>query len=150
MTHQPPMQSLYTCSSGDVIAGVPRDMIPDAWPLVADRIACVIDNFSHGEETLEEIHEELLSGKAQLWVIGQMRAVVVTQIGEAVPAPICTIAYCHGLGIEDWAEDFIAMISEWAKGHGAGKLRIVGRPGWAKVLRETGMKPTHITLCKAL
>jgi hypothetical protein len=67
--------------SAELIA---RENVPVVWMLVKDRLARAIEEFGNGESTSEDLYDNLLVGRSQLWIINDVEmnilAIATTRI----------------------------------------------------------------------
>lgn len=89
------------------------------------------------------------AGKAQLWIAedGQPRAAAVTQLRETASGLVCDLWLMGGKDRALWLH-FLGDIETAAKARGCVGIEIIGRKGWARLLK--GYRQTAIVLRKAL
>jgi hypothetical protein len=84
------------------------------------------------------IERDVKTGGAILWVAiieGKAIAAAVTQIDTTERSKVCTILACGGSHIENWI-GFLAGIESYARQFGCNCVRLMGRKGWARVLKN--------------
>lgn len=98
-----------------------------------------------GLNTIEEVERDVLSGRSLLWLAwdGKIRAAAVTEIAKDV----CTIVACAGGGMKSWLH-LIKRLESYARDEGCGMVRILGRKGWVRVLKNYQAK--HVILERRL
>lgn len=97
------------------------------------------------DATEDEVLNELLLGRAQLWR-GDRSAMITQLVSEPEPYVLVWI------GGGDLRE-LLALqpvIGSWAKQHGAKAARINGRAGWTRALKHVGFAPDGEDLRKPL
>ena len=90
--------------------------------------------------TLKELRERL-NQHSLLWIATSDRALLaacVTELCISHRGLVCIIVACGGSSV-CWPEA-IKVIEEWAKEEGCEAVRIIGRPGWQRVLPEYAPK----------
>jgi hypothetical protein len=100
--------------------------------------------------SIEDVLNDLRSGKAQLWVAGDgndVDGIAITCITEYPQTTTCLIWLCAGIGREKYTP-LIGNIEQWAKAQGCESISLEGRPGWERIL--TDYKKTKIILEKVL
>ena len=87
---------------------------------------------------------------AQCWVVigDDIKACGLTQI-KTDGCKTCEVIACAGEDADGWRH-MIHLVGMWASEQGCGKLRLVARPGWEKVLRDDGFRRTHVMLDKEI
>ncbi|EJF77789.1 Uncharacterised protein [Candidatus Bartonella washoeensis] len=100
-----------------------------------------VERFKH-ELTLQELLEEICSGKKQLWLLldddDQFLAAVTTQLQyTALGKKRALICDCCGKGCVDLV-DHLQFVEEWARENGACEIEILGRLGWQRSLKKQG------------
>jgi hypothetical protein len=66
---------------------------------------------------------------------------------EAYPLRnMLNILFCGGSELEDWHEDMLDVLEEYAKEHNCDGIELVGRPGWKKFLQHHGWEATHLVV----
>jgi len=102
---------------------------------------------------LDEIHESLENSEKQLWMISRDDSVVciaVTEVWKSDAGLVCRIEIASGdfsASLDDMRAIY-QQIEDWASGMGCVGVEVLGRRGWAKVLR--GFKETGVILEKDL
>jgi len=82
---------------------------------------------------IEDVREAIDKGDAQLWC--GARSCVVTEIIEHPRSRSCRIWLAAGCR-KELVEQMLKDIRSWAKMQNCDKLCVVGRKGWARVLKE--------------
>lgn len=130
--------------------GVHRDDVDETWPLVRHFIDEALER--GGRHTPDEVYEDLMDGKAQLWVAWgsdpvEFLGVMVTYIQRHPLSTILRIWLCVGKDRKRWVHH-LPVVEAWAKEQGCDAVVAVVRPGWEKVLTE--YQKTHVTLEKTI
>lgn len=108
-------------------------------PLVWDEVAHLIEPaLLPAERTLQHVFDDCCTKDAQLWIGrrgGKAIAVMVTRI---CVYPAGKIAYIEHMGGEsgDVFANYIPRVKQWAKAAGATRLRMGGRKGWLRLLKQ--------------
>lgn len=115
-----------------------RDQLIATWPEVAPILNRAVQVYN--EHTLEEIFQSLLERKRQLWVTGRDKidCVLITQIINEKDQKTCFVELYAGRGIE--SVRFLSDIEAWAKSIGCNRIRLSGRKGWKRVLKNYKLK----------
>ena len=121
---------------------------PHLWPVVSHYI---IRAFARADIGLfRDTEEAVLEGKALLWVImdgSALKGAVITQIQLTDKRKICTILACGGDDAPSWVH-LIEKIEAYARWMECHSMRISGRKGWMKLLKDYRM--AHVILEKRL
>ena len=126
-------------ASASLICVHPND-VPAVWPLVADRLraAYLRTDLSH----TDDLERDVLGGEAVLWVaaspgspVAEIDAAMVAKLVRTDRNLVCMITACGGSNMSRWL-DHLAAIERWAKAEGAAKIRLFGRKGWLRVLKN--------------
>ena len=92
----------------------------------------------------------MLEGRQLLWVAADRRAIwaaAVTALARANGEKFCTIVACGGHERSQWLP-LIAGLEAYGRTQGCAAMRIYGRRGWRKLLRE--YRTTRVLLEKEL
>lgn len=103
-----------------------------------------------GINRFAQIEADVISGRALLWIGwdgSEIVAAVVTQINETDADKVCVIVACGGFGMRDWLP-LLDRLEAYARDDGCGLMRIFGRKGWARVLKD--YRPTRVIMDKRL
>lgn len=120
--------------------------IDEIWPTVAPMVRRALDKTGFSE--FEDIERDILIGNSLLWLAwdgAEILAAAVTQITNDV----MTIVACAGTGLMLW-RDLIGKLEAYAMDEGCTRSRIIGREGWARVLKERGYWQTCVILERQL
>jgi hypothetical protein len=102
------------------------------WPFVKQMVFAASDRT--GQTDPYETEYQVLAGNHLLWIVwdGQIRAAATTHLSNNV----CTFSSCGGNGMKTWLH-FFPRLEAYARGEGS-VLRICGRKGWQRALRQAG------------
>lgn len=110
--------------------------IDEVWPPVRHFIQEALKRGDMGR--FDHIEADVLAGDALLWLVWckpYIEAAVVTQIVQTEKSRVCMIQACGGSRMGRWL-DLIGQIEAYAKTEGCRCVRILGRRGWARVLKN--------------
>jgi len=130
----------------NVIDGIciPPYLVADIWPSVGPLIerAIVRGGINEFEDTEKEIH----AGRMIMWAAWdgtRVLAVAVTQIAMIGGVKYGTIVALGGKELDRYAH-LIEQLHGYFREHGCQRTRIIGRPGWARLLPEYKVKSVVI------
>ena len=89
---------------------------------------------------------DLMEERSQLWVIGQFKAVCITQIVVRATSKALWVYYVAGDDMEDWLSDLVALLRRFGKEKECGSIEFSGRRGWLKTLAPHGFKEALVTM----
>lgn len=104
------------------------------------------DIFAEGE-----LLADVASEARQLWVVeddGDVKAAVLTRISTDA-MQTCDVTHAAGYDRASW-QHFWPYLEAWARGLGCQRISAMARPGWERVLKDYGMKKTHVLLERVL
>ena len=117
------------------------------WPQVRDLIKKAMDRGIGG---FDDIEWDILHDRATLWAVFDgdlIKATAVTQLTEKDDKTNCTIVACGGRDLNEWGH-FISGLEDYARKEGCAVMRIIGRRGWQRVLKDYRVR--SVTLEKVL
>lgn len=95
-------------------------------------------------DNIDQTKADVLAGRALLWITWldeEIKAALVTKIVKPHTIKACVLVACGGEG--DWP-DLIETIKAYAREEGCAVMRLYGRKGWVRVLKD--FKPMHVIL----
>jgi len=122
-------------------------MVGQYWPFVAPFLRKATEKTRLS--SFADIESEVIEGNGLLWVAWNERieAAATTVLNKVGDDLYCTLTACGGTGVNDWI-GLLLGIEKYARIEGCKALRIFGRKGWAKLLKD--YEVTNIVLEKAL
>lgn len=116
-----------------MITGVQVAEIPKEWGFAKPLIAkgC---KFSNGKYHANDFYPDLLSRKMQLW-INKPTAAAITEIRNYPHKKVCCVIVAGGKDLDQFQKD-LEVIAAWGKEQGCATMRVEGRPGWQRVLKN--------------
>ncbi len=122
---------------------VAPDRIFDFWPHARPLIKAAIDETELSD--FGAVEQQILDGDQLLWLAwsGRIEAAATTHLANGA----CELVACSGYHRERWLP-LLAKIEEYAKAEKCRCMRIIGRPGWERVL--DGYRKEYVILQKAL
>lgn len=118
----------------------------EVWPKVAHLILPAME-FA---EEYRQVEAHVLAGRSLLWIVAAERtfiAAVVTDLTQIDGEKYCEIVACGGTGLERWLP-FIGRLEQYARDENCKAVRIIGRPGWTRLLGDYRAK--RVTMEKEL
>ena len=127
--------------------------VPAVWPAVAPMLKAALA-VSGGRHPLWSVLDELVSGRADLWV-------ACADAARPVAAVVCRVAQyparrfyqLHAIGGSDmdaWIEPMLAAIEDRARALGCDGIEGGGRHGWGRVGARLGFREATVWLEKDL
>ena len=115
---------------------IPPQLAREIWPLVRDRLYAAVrrTDLSHSVD----IARDVLHGDGVLWIASngeEIEAAAVTLLTRTDRHLVCLITALGGSNMESWLP-LLSEIEDWARSEGAGLVRVMGRPGWGRVLKN--------------
>lgn len=128
-------------------ACVPPLAVTVVWPharsyLARAQEACGV--LFDGDALLSDLKKKRLL----LWIVYTQKTIdcaLITRLMKGRDGLSCEIMACGGRGMKSWL-GFMPIIERYAKAEGCDKLRVVGRLGWRRILKE--FEPTGVVLEK--
>jgi len=122
-------------------------LVHEVWPKARDLIRAAIEQTGLSE--FQDIEYDVLSGDQFLWLaIGNgIEAAATTHLIKTGGKPVCVLTACSGTQRERWLPLF-AKIEDYARVEGCKCVRIYGRKGWERVLKNYRVE--HVILERAL
>jgi len=115
---------------------IPPQLAREIWPLVRDRLYAAVRraDLSHSVD----IARDVLHGDGVLWLAcegEEIEAAAVTLLTRTDRHLVCLITALGGSNMESWLP-LLSEIEDWARSEGAALVRVMGRPGWGRVLKN--------------
>jgi len=133
---------------------VPKENIKEVFPIVKDSIEKALQ-YSGNHFIVDDIYNDLLEGKMQLWVLWNLnkkqnfQGCGVTKILQRTNSKALNIFIVTGRNRKQW-QDKMPLVEDWAKQNGCTHIETYARPGWSRLLKEQDYKITHYLLEKKL
>jgi hypothetical protein len=133
------------------IIGVPSTAVRTIWPHVEEYFAS-FEERAQGEVTAEELLSLVEAQHRQCWIAADNKKVWACALTRVDNNPLGTVQldFCAGEDRDKWRDKLVHEIERWAAHRGAGRVRIICRPGWTKELRKLGYRETHRVLEKEM
>ena len=121
-----------------MITGISAGIYPAAREKILPFLQGFVDR-DYAGLTVEDLERGILDKTRQVWVIGDFKAVVLTNVTPEA------VGITHGAGSDrhEWEQEFEALISEWARAQGKKRVISMARPGWCRDAKKRGWKETH-------
>ena len=133
-------------SSPDLICVDPK-RVHEFWPHARALIKTAIEKTDLSD--FRDIEYDVLSGDQLLWLAwsGTIEAAATTHLIKTGGKPVLVITACSGHNRERWLPLF-SKIEAYAQAEGCKCVRIYGRKGWERVLKNYRVE--HVILERAL
>jgi hypothetical protein len=128
------------------ICGIHSTMIDEQWETVHHLVQRALDATIAGNlYTLESIKDYLKSRDMQLWLLieeSKVHAAVITQVLVYPKAKVLDVLFMGGDIYDTWEVVYQARMREFAAEQGCDYARGYGRLGWARKVKNLGIKPS--------
>jgi hypothetical protein len=127
--------------------------VAEMWPHVEGLIGKAT---RHGDYDTDVIRRDLLSGLSLLWISWdeakhRIVACATTTLIKTRRGLVCLLTACAGENILEWYDKGMAIIEAYAKAEGCIAVRVNGRLGWRRWLRQRGVwTEPYVTLEKRM
>lgn len=138
---------LAMSTSVELVCVDPKE-IRKVWPHVAHLLRAAIERT--GLSDWQEVEDGVLDGDTLLWFAwdgSKIIAAATTSLGKANERLVCTLTACGGENMKQWFP-LLGRIEAYAKDEGCDCVRIFGRKGWLRALKDYQM--TNVVLERAL
>ena len=122
--------------------------VHEFWPHARQLIKTAIERTDLSE--FSDIECDVLSGDQLLWLAWNGRSIeaaATTHLIKTRGKPVCVLTACAGHDRDRWLPLF-EQIETYAKNEGCSCVRIFGRKGWERVLKNYRVE--HVILERAL
>jgi hypothetical protein len=112
---------------------IPKAAVGQVWPLASPYLDKAVKAGSL--QRLEEWLGDCIGGGKQLWVVWadeKCHGAGVTSLTETPDGKTCVI---DGFAGKEWAAS-LPVLEEWATAQGCSRVRVYGRIGWMKQLKD--------------
>ncbi len=122
----------------------PEAVMP-LWPQVEPFVRSSVSWSPHLQkmEGAAHVRDRCVSGEYQVWLShseGAIKAVLVVAITQHSACKVVDIHYGAGDDMETWMPGFYDVMAADARAAGCRFVRVIGREGWAKPLKEFGFE----------
>jgi hypothetical protein len=132
---------------------IPPIDLAATWERHASLWQSALDYSPEPGDTLEAVSQAIAKGRA--WVVDmllgdQILGSVVLETVQTKQGKMLNIWLCAGDNLDHWIDEMLEFIENWAVVLEAKGIQLTGRTGWAKTLKSSGYKPSHVRLVKGL
>ncbi len=102
-----------------------------------------------GDETWASVEAELSAGTMQLVAIVDGPRLIAAGVIRSALTPrgeMLEIVLAAGPDMATWASFGLGALRQGARDAGMTGVRLAGRPGWARIFREAGMKTRYVLM----
>jgi len=135
----------------DELICVAPSHIDQIWPHVSHFIATALKR-GCSDYRLDYIHAKLKAGEALLWVVWDQKtfaAAATTEICSMLGEGRLLVITAHGGQDKLW-DKYLPELEKYAAAEGCDRVRLYGRHGWIRVLRDHGYTQPWIALEKRI
>ena len=126
----------------------PKDL-PPIWGEVAELLEPACDT-SFGQDTIQTLRASLMSGKEGLFVIEDggdiIGAVTYEVVGYDTGLRVLAINYAGGVAMDSQMPAVIDMFHALKRHFMCDRVRITGRKGWIRYMKQFGFIDTHYSV----
>lgn len=123
--------------------------LPDVWEEVSELLAPACER-SHGQETIQTLRSALMKGSQGLFVIKDgediIGAVTFQTTDHDTGLRLLDINYAGGVAMGTQMPAVIDMFHRLKSAFMCDRVRIIGRKGWVRYMKQFGFKPTHYSV----
>lgn len=120
--------------SVDLVCVPPAD-VHKIWPQAGELIRAAIEQTDLSE--FADLEYDVMSGDQLLWlaISDHIEAAATTHLIKTRGKPVLVITACSGYQRERWLP-LLSKIEQYAKAEGASRVRLYGRKGWERTLKD--------------
>jgi hypothetical protein len=129
------------------ITPIPSYYITPIWGNVSELISSAVEYVDSGY-TADDVRKALTVSEMQLWIAGDYQACAVTQINRYPQHKTCLIVAMAGEGMDEWFDELLSTIEEWASKMKCKYVEEYGRKGWRKIGASRGYEQIYTVMRK--
>lgn len=133
------------------LRGVPSTQVDLVWTPVKHFIQAALDR-TEGEMSINDVYNSLLDKDMQLWVLLDGLHVIGALVTQILAFPNVTACRYVAMGgdVHGDFEEITDIVEQWAATQGCHRMEIVGRPGWARALKDFGYHQAYSYVTKRI
>jgi hypothetical protein len=136
-------------SNGVRAAVVDQANLPAVWDEVSELLALACER-SHGQETIQTLRASLMKGSEGLFVVQDgddiIGAVTYQTTDYNTGLRLLDINYAGGVAMDTQMPAVIEMFHRLKTALMCDRLRITGRKGWVRYMKQFGFVDTHYSV----
>ena len=117
---------------GDGAHMIPTEEVPRVWNHV--RMHLVKGLQVATDTTLGEVHDDVLDGLADLWMITSGKSIIGAFVTARVEPNDMLVYALGGDRINEWSKDVDDKVTTWAKACSTDRIRFYGRKAWRRLM----------------
>ncbi len=126
------------------ISSVLREDVPSIWGIIEPMLDKALQ-YNPGRLDTIDVFSDILVGNYSLWVIldtdeEKIVGCSVVQIYEQPRARVLCIQYLAGESVDDWLEDALEVMNNFALSNQCSIIEAKGRVGWTPRLKKLGFE----------
>jgi hypothetical protein len=124
-----------------VVTQVPVEDLDIVWAQCEPLLEKALDGSYNTYDILNYVQQN----RMQLWISwnDKVECAFVTEVCDYPQMRIMRWVLAGGNNIENWLDQILIKVEDWAKKNGCQRSEIVGRKGWTKVLKEYKPQATY-------
>ena len=138
------MTSVLAAASN--VEGVLAPEAVEHWGVIEPMLNRILKQYDVGYTT-EDVLTALQLREMQLWRIGDWDAIAVTEIYKTPQFLALMVIFMAGDGMNEWFDDVMELLEQFARAHGCKFVEARGRRGWVRVGKERGYEEM-LTICR--
>jgi hypothetical protein len=109
---------------------------------------------THGRFDKIDILNDLLTGRETLWTVvdekndNKIIGVIFTEISHYPRKKMLSIQYASGDKLDEWMEESLVTLENWAVDNECTAMEITGRRGWVKKLKKHNWEEEFVVIKK--
>ena len=125
----------------------PKDL-PSVWPEVSELLGPACDH-SFGQETIQTLRASLTGGNEGLFIVEDddiIGAVTYEVVTYNTGLRVLAINYAGGVAMDTQMPSVIDMFNKLKLAYMCDRVRIMGRKGWVRYMKQFGFTDTHYSV----
>jgi hypothetical protein len=131
------------------VSVVDPNNLPPIWDEVAELLGPACDT-SFGQDTIKTLRASLMSGNEGLFVIESLEDIIGAVTYEVITYDtglrVLAINYAGGVNMDSQMPSVIDMFHALKRHFMCDRVRVTGRKGWIRYMRQFGFTDTHYSV----
>tara|TARA_R100001244_G_scaffold57877_1_gene48956 strand:+ start:871 stop:1419 length:549 start_codon:yes stop_codon:yes gene_type:complete len=133
---------------------VPPEYIRHIYPKVEGFLDRLVPTTNGRFEKIDLLHD-MLTGRENLWVVVEEEdneeniiGIVITEVMHYPRKRMLAIQYCSGDRLDEWMDNTLEILENWALDNDCEGMELTGRKGWVKKLKLQQWKEEFVVVKK--